>query len=90
MLSMPVLETARLLVRPLAPPDLDDVYQLLDIDLVKTDFQHLNLKRVIATTDYYNQASIGVMHKLGMRIERNPLPEPRWMQVVGVIENPVT
>lgn len=51
-------------------------------------FEHLHLKRVVATTDYDNLASIGVMKKLGMRIEQNPYPEPAWMQVVGVIENP--
>ncbi len=49
-------------------------------------FQHLNLKRVIATTEYANLASIGVMRKLGMTIERNPFPEPLWLQVVGVLE----
>jgi len=49
-------------------------------------FDRLRLKRIIATTAYDNLASIGVMRKLGMRIERNPLPEPRWLQVVGVLE----
>jgi hypothetical protein len=28
-----------------------------------------------------------VMRKLGMRIERNPLPEPPWLQIVGVLDN---
>jgi len=55
--------------------------------LVDYAFQHLNLKRVIATTDYDNVASMGVMRKLGMRLEANPSPEPPWLQVVGVIEN---
>jgi RimJ/RimL family protein N-acetyltransferase len=50
-------------------------------------FQSLRLKRIVATTDYDNIASIGVMRKLGMRIEKNPLPEPPWLQVVGVLEN---
>ena len=27
------------------------------------------------------------MRKLGMRLERNPSPEPPWLQVVGVLEN---
>lgn len=49
-------------------------------------FQHLRLRRVVATTEYDNLASIGVMRRLGMRIERNPLPEPPWLQVVGVLE----
>ena len=55
--------------------------------LVDYAFQHLHLKRVVATTDYDNVASIGVMRKLGMRVERNPRPEPPWLQVVGVLEN---
>ena len=53
--------------------------------------QHLftahNLKRIIATTEYDNIASQAVMQKLGMRIERNPVPTPPWLQMVGVLEN---
>jgi [ribosomal protein S5]-alanine N-acetyltransferase len=49
-------------------------------------FDDLNVKRVVATTEYENAGSMGVMRALGMRIERNPLSEPPWMQVVGVIE----
>jgi RimJ/RimL family protein N-acetyltransferase len=56
--------------------------------MVDYAFRHLKLKRVVATTSYDNLASIGVMRKLGMRIERNPLPEPPWFQVVGVLEHP--
>ena len=55
--------------------------------LVDYAFQHLRLKRIIATTTYDNAASIGVMRKLGMRIERNPGPEPPWLQIVGVLEH---
>ncbi|MBU6361965.1 MAG: GNAT family N-acetyltransferase [Chloroflexota bacterium] len=44
----------------------------------------LNLRRIIATTEYDNAASIAVMHKLGMSIDHNPLPTPAWFQVVGV------
>ena len=55
--------------------------------LVDYAFQHLDLKRVIATTDFDNQASMGVMRKLGMRVEKNPLTQPPWLQVVGVVEN---
>lgn len=55
--------------------------------LVDYAFQHLGLKRVIAETNYDNAASIGVMKKLGMRIETNPRPEPPWLQVVGILEN---
>jgi len=54
--------------------------------LIDYAFNELKLRRVIATTNYDNAASMGVMRKLGMRIERNPLPEPPWLQVVGVIE----
>jgi len=49
-------------------------------------FRHLHLKRVVATTDYDNLGSIGVMGKLGMRIEKNPQPGPSWLQVVGILE----
>jgi ribosomal-protein-alanine N-acetyltransferase len=45
------------------------------------------LRRVVAMTTYDNVASMGVMRKLGMRIERNPLDDPVWFQVVGMVEN---
>ena len=54
--------------------------------LIDYAFNELKLRRVIATTTYDNAASMGVMRKLGMRIEKNPLPEPPWLQVVGMIE----
>ena len=47
---------------------------------------NLNLARLVSGTDRDNLASIGVMRRLGMRIETNPYPEPRWFQVVGVLE----
>jgi len=50
-------------------------------------FKQLRLRRVIATTEYSNTASQGVMRKVGMKIARNPLPDPFWLQVVGIIEN---
>ena len=50
-------------------------------------FAELRLARVVATTSHDNAASIGVMRKLGMRIETNPYPDPPWLQVVGVLEN---
>lgn len=49
-------------------------------------FAELQLFRIVATTTYNNAASIGVMRKLGMSIERNPLDEPPWLQVVGALE----
>jgi [ribosomal protein S5]-alanine N-acetyltransferase len=51
-------------------------------------FDTLRLRRIIATTAYDNAASIGVMRKLGMSIEKNPLPEPPWLQIVGVLWHP--
>ena len=48
-------------------------------------FTTLALARVVATTEYDNHASQAVMRRLGMQVERNPLPEPEWFQVVGVL-----
>ncbi|MCA9995843.1 MAG: GNAT family N-acetyltransferase [Anaerolineales bacterium] len=53
-------------------------------------FHTLRLKRIVATTDYDNLASQGVMRKLGMRLERNPFAKPPWFQVVGILENMAT
>ena len=50
-------------------------------------FGDMNIKRIVATTEYDNIESQGVMRKLGMTIEHNPLPEPHYMQVVGILEN---
>ena len=55
--------------------------------LIEYAFSELRLKRVVATTAYGNVASMGVMRKLGMTIEKNPRPDPPWLQVVGVVEN---
>jgi [ribosomal protein S5]-alanine N-acetyltransferase len=46
----------------------------------------LSLARIVATTTYDNSRSIRVMERLGMRVERNPLPEPSWFQIVGTLE----
>jgi RimJ/RimL family protein N-acetyltransferase len=56
--------------------------------LVDFAFQHLRLRRILATTDSENLASQGVMRKLGMRVEQNPDPEPPWMTIVGFLDNP--
>lgn len=56
--------------------------------LVEYGFEHLRLKRIVAMTTHDNAASRRVMEKLGMQIERNPLPEPPWLQLVGVLANP--
>jgi RimJ/RimL family protein N-acetyltransferase len=50
-------------------------------------FGTLRLGRIIATTTYDNGRSMAVMRRLGMTIDRNPFPEPPWLQVVGVLEN---
>jgi RimJ/RimL family protein N-acetyltransferase len=55
--------------------------------MIEYAFKQLRLKRVIATTEYTNVASQGVMRKSGMKITRNPLPHPVWLQIVGIIEN---
>lgn len=55
--------------------------------LIQFAFSHLHVKRLIATTSADNLASMGVMRKLGMRIERNPFEEPPWLQVVGILDN---
>jgi len=55
--------------------------------LVDYAFRHLGLQRIVATTSYDNPGSMGVMRKLGMQIEKNPLPGPPWLQVVGVLES---
>jgi RimJ/RimL family protein N-acetyltransferase len=51
-------------------------------------FNTLRLKRILANTDFANLASQGVMLKVGMRLARNPWPEPLWLQVIGVIDSP--
>lgn len=56
--------------------------------LVRYAFETLNVRRLVATTAYENLASQAVMHRLGMQLERNPLPDPFWFQVVGVLQNP--
>ena len=56
--------------------------------LIDFAFQQLRVKRLIATTEHDNAASIGVMRKLGMRVEKNPFPDPPWLQVVGILGHP--
>ena len=55
--------------------------------LIDHAFQRLHLRRLLATTEYDNLASQAVMRKLGMRLLRNPLPQPEHLQVVGLLEN---
>jgi RimJ/RimL family protein N-acetyltransferase len=56
--------------------------------LIDHAFGRLQLDRLVATTTHTNVASISVMQKLGMQIDRNPYPEPPWLQVVGVLFHP--
>lgn len=56
--------------------------------LVHHAFAMLRLRRIVATTTFDNGPSIGVMRRLGMQIERNPFPDPLWLQVVGTLEAP--
>jgi [ribosomal protein S5]-alanine N-acetyltransferase len=56
--------------------------------LVEHAFGRLRVKRLVATTEYENGASQAVMRKLGMTLTRNLLPDPPWLQVVGVLDNP--
>jgi [ribosomal protein S5]-alanine N-acetyltransferase len=58
--------------------------------LIEYSFKYLQLKRILATTEYENIASQAVMQKVGMKVTRNPLPTPPWLQVVGVMENSET
>jgi RimJ/RimL family protein N-acetyltransferase len=56
--------------------------------LIDYIFAAFGLGRIVATTAHDNAASIGVMRKLGMTVERNPLDTPPWFQTVGVLTNP--
>jgi [ribosomal protein S5]-alanine N-acetyltransferase len=56
--------------------------------LIDFAFNKMNLKRIVATTEYENEPSQKVMERLAMKLERNPHPEPFWFQVVGILDNP--
>ena len=49
-------------------------------------FDVMVTRRVIATTEFDNLASQGVMRQLGMTIRRNDSGQPPWCQIVGVLE----
>ena len=53
-------------------------------------FHQLRARQVVATSERENIASQRAMEKLGMRLWRNPIDQPRWRQVVGHLENPGT
>ena len=54
--------------------------------LVNFAFEVLKVGRILAGTEYSNFASIAVMRKLQMRIERNPFPSPAWFQITGILQ----
>jgi ribosomal-protein-alanine N-acetyltransferase len=56
--------------------------------LISYAFDELRLRRIVATTEHDNTRSIGVMRRLGMRLERNPQAEPHWFQTVGILDQP--
>ena len=51
-------------------------------------FHNMQVKQVVATTDYDNIASQKTMEKLGMTLYRNPTDTPPWCQVVGRLNHP--
>jgi RimJ/RimL family protein N-acetyltransferase len=57
------------------------------IAMINMAFTKLKLRRIVGITHLYNNPSIAVLKRLGMRVET--LPEHPWMQVVGILENDV-
>jgi RimJ/RimL family protein N-acetyltransferase len=55
--------------------------------LVDFAFTRWQVRRIVATTEDTNAASAGVMRRIGMRVDRNPLPAPFFLEVVGIIDN---
>jgi RimJ/RimL family protein N-acetyltransferase len=53
--------------------------------LVGWAFWHLNLARIVASTDSSNLASQAVMRHLGMTVELRPRPSPHGWDVCGVV-----
>lgn len=51
-------------------------------------FETLGLARILAGTEADNAASIGVMRRLGMRIEPNPGPPSPGLDVTGILKAP--
>ncbi|NDJ62176.1 MAG: GNAT family N-acetyltransferase [Chloroflexi bacterium] len=56
--------------------------------LIDFMFSTWQLKRVVATTERNNYASLAVMHRLGMIVEENPSIYPEWFQMIGILPNP--
>ena len=53
--------------------------------LIDHGFAKLKLSRIVGITHLYNNPSMAVLKRLGMKIET--LPGHKWMQVVGILEN---
>ncbi|KXK56626.1 MAG: hypothetical protein UZ05_CHB002000095 [Chlorobi bacterium OLB5] len=53
--------------------------------LINYGFDKLKLQRIVGITHMYNNPSIAVLKRLGMKVEM--LPDHKWMQVVGIAEN---
>jgi [ribosomal protein S5]-alanine N-acetyltransferase len=53
--------------------------------LIQFAFQTLCVRRIVATTELENEASLGVMRRLGMAIHQNSAPG--WPQVAGCRDN---
>src|SRR5947209_12013650 len=56
--------------------------------LISYGFDTIHLQRIIATTEYDNIAYQHAMQHLGMTLERNPLEDPPWVQIVATLANP--
>ena len=55
--------------------------------LIAYAFEHFNLKRIVANTDFDNKASQAVMKKLGMTLHENKDGKLEWFEVLGVLDN---
>ena len=53
-------------------------------------FHQMRVRQVVATTESDNIASQRTMSRLGMTLLRNPLEQPAWRQVVGLIRHPAS
>jgi RimJ/RimL family protein N-acetyltransferase len=51
-------------------------------------FTVVRARRLVATTEHDNAASLAVMRRLGMRLLANPHADPAWLQVAGVLDAP--
>jgi hypothetical protein len=93
-----VLETARLVIRPFAPEDLDAAHQILDRDLAWTgpgytrERRRARLEFYASLADWADTGRLfgyrAVVRRVGMVTAANPDREAVWPGVVGVLEAP--